>query len=406
MKKFTDKTQLILDQVQAGEQAIAMQANRYHQAQGAKVGNACNRLNGSKKLYDQCVYDETYKKKDRGISEQRATAEDVRGIKDTSGLIAFFKSLMKKKDDDEENGVNENYDQLDEGPGKVIKDFFVNLFKKPKNPLPDADNIPDEIPGVDSGVLARIGGTTVTPKTVTPKTVTPKTDAPKKPKTDDADEFENDATIRAKKVLARARAGDDLKRAVSGFDPAATDDRSFAQTILPKILGGRPNPGWQMSSTKRAEAASRLIQNRETGLLTPGQSKRFKLISPESGPTYRGLRKTGKIGLGTAAGADIGTSILDLRDTSLGKDGRDIFDTRVPAIPRTAARLAATGFDYVTNNNIATTALNDLSNVARDIVLGNVPKEWGGYTNADKKMIRGMQTPPATTPAPKNNKKN
>ena len=243
MKKFTDKTQLILDQVQAGEQAIAMQANRYHQAQGAKVGNACNRLNGSKKLYDQCVYDETYKKKDRGISEQRATAEDVRGIKDTSGLIAFFKSLMKKKDDDEENGVNENYDQLDEGPGKVIKDFFVNLFKKPKNPLPDADNIPDEIPGVDSGVLARIGDTTVTPKTVTPKTDAPKKPKTEKPKTDDADEFENDATIRAKKVLARARAGDDLKRAVSGFDPAATDDRSFAQTILPKILGGRPNPG-------------------------------------------------------------------------------------------------------------------------------------------------------------------
>ena len=404
MKKFTDKTQLILDQVQAGEQAIAMQANRYHQQKGAGIENKCSKHTKGSPLYQQCMYDAMYQTED--ISEQRATAEDVRGIKDTSGLIAFFKSLMKKKDDDEENGVNENYDQLDEGPGKVIKDFFVNLFKKPKNPLPDADNIPDEIPGVDSGVLARIGGTTVTPKTVTPKTVTPKTDAPKKPKTDDADEFENDATIRAKKVLARARAGDDLKRAVSGFDPAATDDRSFAQTILPKILGGRPNPGWQMSSTKRAEAASRLIQNRETGLLTPGQSKRFKLISPESGPTYRGLRKTGKIGLGTAAGADIGTSILDLRDTSLGKDGRDIFDTRVPAIPRTAARLAATGFDYVTNNNIATTALNDLSNVARDIVLGNVPKEWGGYTNADKKMIRGMQTPPATTPAPKNNKKN
>ena len=38
MKKFTDKTQLILDSVQADEQSIVMQANRYNQAQGAKVG--------------------------------------------------------------------------------------------------------------------------------------------------------------------------------------------------------------------------------------------------------------------------------------------------------------------------------------------------------------------------------
>ena len=110
MKKFTDKTQLILDGVQAEEQSIVMQANRYNQAQGAKVGNACNKLKGSAKLYDQCVYGEIYdKKKNQGISEQRATADDVRGIKDTTGLIAFFKSLMKKKDDDEENGVNEQY---------------------------------------------------------------------------------------------------------------------------------------------------------------------------------------------------------------------------------------------------------------------------------------------------------
>lgn len=71
MKKFTDKTQLILDSVQADEQSIVMQANRYNQAQGAKVGNACNKLKGSAnnklkgsaKLYDQCVYGEIYKKK-------------------------------------------------------------------------------------------------------------------------------------------------------------------------------------------------------------------------------------------------------------------------------------------------------------------------------------------------------
>ncbi len=295
--------------------------------------------------------------------------------------------------------MNENYDQLDEGPGKVIKDFFVNLFKSQKK-TPEPDEIIDEIPGVDSDVLARIGDNTPTPKKT--KTVTPKTDAPE---FDKKGNVINDATIRAMKKTARARAGDDLKRAVSGFDPAAKDDRSFAQTILPRPLG-RPNPGWQMSATDRAEAAQRLIQNRETGLLTSGQSKRFRLISPESGPTYRGARRAGKIGLGTAAGADIGASILDLRDTSLGTDGRDIFDTRVPTIPRTAAKLAAAGIDLFNSDNIATRTLNDLSNVARDIVLGNVPPDMGGYTEADKAMIRSMQNPPTTTPpAPKNNKK-
>ena len=108
MKKFTDKTQLILDSVQAGEQGIAMQANRYQQQKGAGIENKCSKHTKGSPLYQQCMYDAMYQTED--ISEQRATTDDVRGIKDTSGLIAFFKSLMKKKDDDdEENGVNEQY---------------------------------------------------------------------------------------------------------------------------------------------------------------------------------------------------------------------------------------------------------------------------------------------------------
>lgn len=105
MKKFTEKTQLILDSVQAGEQGIAMQANRYHQQKGAGIENKCSKHTKGSPLYQQCMYDAMYQTED--ISEQRVTTDDVRGIKDTSGLIAFFKSLMKKKDDDEENGVNE-----------------------------------------------------------------------------------------------------------------------------------------------------------------------------------------------------------------------------------------------------------------------------------------------------------
>ena len=94
MKKFTDKTQLILDSVQAGEQGIAMQANRYQQQKGAGIENKCSKYTKGSPLYQQCMYDAMYQTED--ISEQRVSTDDVRGIKDTSGLRAFFKSLMTK----------------------------------------------------------------------------------------------------------------------------------------------------------------------------------------------------------------------------------------------------------------------------------------------------------------------
>ena len=236
MKKFTEKTQLILDQVQAGEQDIAMRANRYHQAQGAKVENACNRLNGSKKLYDQCVYDETYKKKDRGISEQRATAEDVRGIKDTNGLIAFFKSLMDKDDDDDkENGVNENYDQLDEWKiPQWLKDAAKDLL------VPVVRNAADAVTGAGTGIMKAAEATKAAAMKAAKET-----------------KAAADAAL-AKEVTAAP-----LRQEVANKQKKAIVDKLVSVTDeTPAIRRGRRTKGGKVADTAaRGEAAGRVERN-------------------------------------------------------------------------------------------------------------------------------------------------
>lgn len=239
MKKFTEKTQLILDSVQAGEQGIAMQANRYNQAQGAKVGNSCNKLKGSAKLYDQCVYDEIYKKKNQGISEQRATADDVRGIKDTSGLIAFFKSLMKKKDDDEENGVNENYDQLDEWKipkwlKDAAKDLLVPVVKNA------ADTVTDAVTGAGTGIMKAADATKAAAKNSVEET-----------------------KAAAKAELARRVTNAPLRQEVANKQKKAIVDKLVSLTDdTPAIRKGRRTPGGKVADTDaRGEAAGRAERN-------------------------------------------------------------------------------------------------------------------------------------------------